>query len=247
MAFAAICLAILISSCVETSIRQTDPPQEQEPPEVIPQESKVPEKTPEKDKTAEKPKKKTIDPAVKKQQELQKKQAQIKALQQKLAKLGYHRVNDPEKQKTASESLKIINTAKLGYDAKSNALLLIKKAQILHILGKSAEAETVLSKNWKKILLPDEKLKKKGQFNTAPSAEAYYLKGNIELTLAKSAKNPQKAQDYGKKAVKSYYAVLNLYDPNKCLYTAQSVKGFQAGRKFLAQRFRIKVGFPPEF
>lgn len=245
LAFSAIFLAILISSCIEPSAHQTPSPQSSETAEVITQESKEPEKK--KEKVPEKTPKKVLDPAIKKQQELKKKQAQINAIKQKLATLGYNRVNDPEKLKAASDCLKIINESNLSYNATSQAILLVKKAEILHNLGKSTEAHAVLTKNWKKILLPDPEMKGKGQINSAPSAEAYFLKGNIELAIAKSAKNSQKAETFGKKAVKSYYAVLNLYDPNRCIYTAQSVKGFQAGRKFLAQRFKIKVGFPPEF
>ena len=182
-----------------------------------------------------------------KEDKIQIKRAKISEIGQHAASLGFHRLTDPLQLKIASSSLEMIQNNDFGYDDCSRAFLLVKRAQFLHNLGRNDEARKILLKNWREILLPDEDLKTKGKFNSAPSAEAYYLQGNIALELASDAEDKKAAQLYGKQAVKSYYAVLNLYNPKECRFTPYAVKGFQAGRDFLVKRFKIKVAFPPEF
>lgn len=198
------------------------------------------------EETAEKVENKPSE-AEKRQLELQKKKARIAAIEQSAASLGYHRGNDPLKLKIASDCLQCLNKPGLAYNSQTKAILTLKKAQVLHFLGQDKAANQCLKENWGKVTAYDPEMKKNGQFNKAPSAAAYYLKGNIELSLAKTAKDNNLAEDFGKKAVMSYYSVLNLYDANQCPFSSAAVKGFKSSRDFLVKKFKIKVGFPPEF
>lgn len=243
--FASISILLSISGCVEPSMMK-DPPPSVDKPEII--EEKIEQETIKKEKpdnvsSVKKADKKSEKFNLKKNENLN----IITKIKQQTSELGFEKLKNPSKTKEAASLLELIEQDNLAYDNYSLAFFMVKKAQLLHNLGRTMDAQEVLSKNWQRIVQVDGQMKKKGELHLAPSVEAYYLQGNIALELAQRTKDKKKSYDYCKKAIKSYYAVLSLYDAKKCPFTLNAVKGFQSGRSFLKKRFRKKVDYPPEF
>jgi len=186
--------------------------------------------------------------ADKKSLQLQKNRKMIAGLISKLQHTGYFcSKNNPEKQKTALEVLSIIEKYNSNDVGSCKSILMLKTAQVLHVLCKTEEAHKFLLKHWPTIMDFDKKNNSDNIEYPELSAEAYYLKGNIELSLAKNTSDNNKSRDYYKTALKAYYSVLRDYDAHQCVFSAASVKGYTECRKNLWKHFRIKVGFPPEF
>jgi hypothetical protein len=134
----------------------------------------------------------------------------------------------------------------LGFNNLSAAKKIVLKAKTLHLQQKDIEAINLLTENWDKIILPDTELKKTELLDTAPSAEAYYLKGEISLLLARKESDVSKSKTLYENAIRAYYKILSSYDANKSPYSTAAVKGFTACRRDMLKKFKIKVGFPPE-
>ena len=156
--------------------------------------------------------------------------------------LGEKTLHTLDNIKLANGYLTDINDKSLAYDDFSTAVLLIKKGKILFLLDRSEEALIVLNKNWKLIVAGD----KQSSLNSPPSAEAYLLLGNLNISLANSEKDTTKATKLYKNAAKSYYKVLTLYDSKDCPFSGLAIKGFRDCKKFMKKRFNYNLSFPPE-
>ena len=258
-------ISILLAGCAKSSINNSEKAAGPETEKISETIDNQEEKDPERKNTEEKAKalKNTEDKAAKL---AKKKLAGQKAKQDEIDNLknnlmsvsnvleghslrtgGHPTKKDKKAMQIAEKCLIKLNTGSLGFDKLSNANVTLLKAKALYLLQKDKEAIKILFKDWSRVVLPDKDLQKTGSLNKAPSAEGYYLKGQIYLQLARNESDKAQAKNLYKQAVRSYYAVLSIYDANKCIFSAKSVRGFTECRKEMQKKFKIQVGFPPEF
>jgi len=173
---------------------------------------------------------------------LEAKKQSVDSLIKNINALGNKKLHTPENIKRAKDYLKEINEKSLSYDSFSTAMLLIKKSRTLFLLARTEEALTLLNKNWELIITGD----KKSSLNSPPSAEAYLMLGNLNLSLANNEDDNTKAIKLYKDAVNSYYKVLTLYDSRHCPFSSYAIKGFRNCKKIMKKRFNYNLSFPPE-
>lgn len=243
------CLTACFTGCIKSSINPSDT--EQSEPnipekEVVPQEKDVKD-IEAKTATIKDAETEAAKLAEKKKQEIAQKNAKIADIQKQLAGLGYQQIKDPAKLKIAEKCLIIITKEPLAHDKSSEATLAVKKAQALLLMGKDREALDTINANQQKIILTGHEQKKTGYLNLSPAVEATFMQGTIYLNLASKETDTNKAKDLYLNSVKSFYNVLSNYDANKCPFFSPSVIGFKECRKEMLEKFKIKVGFPPEF
>lgn len=173
---------------------------------------------------------------------LEAKRQSVDSLIKNINALGEKKLHTPENIKLANNYLKELNEKSLAYDGFSTAMLLIKKGKTLFLLDRSEEALTLLNKKWVLIVAGD----KKSSLNSPPSAEAYLMLGNLNLSLANSEEDKTKAKILYKDAVNSYYKVLTLYDSKHCSFSGYAIKGFRNCKKIMKKRFNYNLSFPPD-
>lgn len=185
--------------------------------------------------------------AEKQRQDVIRKKTKFADIRKQLSQFGYKPVKKPADFQALSDCLSAMTKESLAYDEMSAAILPVKQAQALFLLGKGQDALDTLTKNHPKVILPDTGLKKSGLLHLSPVAEAAYLQGEIYLELARNQPDAYKAKDLYINAIKAFYNVLGNYDANVCPFSAPSVSGFTECRRDMEKKFNVKVGFPPEF
>ena len=185
--------------------------------------------------------------AEKQRQEVIRKKTKFADIRKQLSQFGYKPVKKPADLQALSECLSAMTKESLAYDEVSTAILPVKKAQALFLIGKKKDALETLTKDYPKVILSDAGLKKSGLLHLSPAAEAAYLQGEIYLDLARNQPEANKAKDLYINAVKAFYTVLGNYDANQCPFSAPAVTGFTECRREIEKKFNVKVGFPPEF
>jgi hypothetical protein len=126
----------------------------------------------------------------------------------------------------------------------SNSDIILKQVKAAYLLGKNKQAIDLLKNNWN-ILIDSEKNLK--SLENSPIAEAFFLKGKINLAMAEKSNNLNSAKEKYQIAIKSFYIVLSKYNARRCSFSSESIKLFRKCRNIYFKKYNVKIGFPPEF
>lgn len=132
----------------------------------------------------------------------------------------------------------------LNNETDSSTDIILKQVKTLYLLGNNREALEILKNNWESFITSE---KENDTPEKSPLAEAFFLKGKINLNLANKTADLDLAQQRYKIAIKSFYIVLSKYNARRCPFSSESIKLFSKCRKKYFKLYKVKVGFPPEF
>ena len=121
---------------------------------------------------------------------------------------------------------------------------ILKKIKTLCLLGNNNEALVLLKNNWGLFTNSE-----KNSTNTEkhPLAEAFFLKGKINMGLAEKTADDDAAKEKYQTAMKSFYIVLSKYNARRCPFSSEAIKLFRKCKNKYYKIYQVKVGFPPEF
>ena len=134
--------------------------------------------------------------------------------------------------------------AHITNDTVSKTDKVLKQIKTQNLLGNNTEALTLLGSNWDLFVSSEKNSDSKEEY---PLAEAYFLKGKINMDLAEKTADSDSAKEKYQVAMKSFYIVLSKYNARLCPFSSEAIKLFRKCRKKYFKLYQIKVGFPPEF
>ena len=129
-------------------------------------------------------------------------------------------------------------------DTDSKTSRILKQIKTLYLLGNNSEALVLLKNNWGVFSSSEKKGTSSEQY---PLAEAFFLKGKINMDLAEKTADHDLAKEKYQIAIKSFYVVLSKYNARRCPFSSEAIKLFRKCRKKYFKLYQVKVGFPPEF